>query len=586
MKKKTMKKNIISVASAVLATLLLSVSCSKQESIQSAGGARTFTASIEQGLTKTYLSDSLSTEILWNENDLICINGYSLFSAKPTGNGTTAEFRSVGDVKLTAPYHAYYPSSIFDRDKGPVLPQTQKYEAGRLNTPMYALGTSENLEFKNICGILRLSVKTKSGEATIDSIKVHIGGDRSVYLWGPFSVDGGYNAVIDKDKAPQPYMGMPEEENPTIGFLDCGDGVVINDSEPTSFFIYLPPVSNGDYNLTLGIFNTERKNVEFHVNGEFSIERNKLYHLDLEVEFPQQQEQQGQAEAEETVEICQCDLPENALSVHVFTVGEGPADMVYFSKGNLVATYDGSNFSFGFAENQYDFIGNSSGNSELFNWYGGGRPKTNDKIDLFCWSTGGNTSGGNTFGVYESTNSPFVDWGGSVTPSDTWRTLTGGAGGEWEYLLDKREVNNGKGSGYSYEILNEVSIAGETVSGIAIFPDDFTDQSEWKSKYTDWSSISTAGIVFLPKAGWGYCAGYTTEFWGSALAYLSSSIKYSFPYGVLCNYNENESAVNSTYGFNATDSRASVRLVANAFTIVSPAAKAAEQAEGEMKEGK
>lgn len=568
-----MKKNIISVASAVLATLLLSVSCSKQESIQSAGGARTFTASIEQGLTKTYLSDSFSTEILWNEKDLICINGYSLFYAIPTDNGTTAEFRSVGDVKLTAPYHAYYPSSIFDQDKGPVLPQTQKYEAGRLNTPMYALGTSENLEFKNICGILRLSVKTKSGEATIDSIKVHIGGDHTTYLWGPFSVDDGYNAVIDKDKAPQPYMGMPEEENPTIGFLDCGDGVVINDSEPTSFFIYLPPVSNGDYKqLTLGIFNTERKHVEFHVDGEFSIERNKLYHLDLEVEFPQQHEEEGQAEAaEETVEICQCDLPENALSEHVFTVGEGPADMVYFSKGNLVATCVGSAFDFGFAEHQYSFIGNESGNANLFN---GVAPTENQKIDLFCWS-----KEDNIYGISKNDYSTsFTDWGNAVSPSDTWRTLTGGEGGEWKYLLNARTVNGGVGENYSYKLVKDHEVGGEYFSGLFIFPDDFTDQNDFALKYTTWADIDGAGIVFLPMAGWGFFNGTGTTFIGAGLAYWSSTSLY----GILCNNNGRDFAnpINSEY------SRHAVRLVANAFTIVSPAAEAAEQAEGEMKEGK
>lgn len=569
-----MKKNIISVASAVLATLLLSVSCSKQESIQSAGGARTFTASIEQGLTKTYLSDSLSTEILWNENDLICINGYSLFSAKPTGNGTTAEFRSVGDVKLTAPYHAYYPSSIFDRDKGPVLPQTQKYEAGRLNTPMYALGTSENLEFKNICGILRLSLKTKSGEATIDSIKVHIGGDHTTYLWGPFSVDENYNAVIDKDKAPMMTIGMPEEGNPTIGFLDCGDGVVINDSEPTSFFIYLPPVLNGDYKLTLGIFNTERKHVEFHVDGEFSIERNKLYHLDLKVEFPQQHEEEGQAEAEETVEVCQCAPPVNALSEHVFTVGEGPADMVYFSKGNLVATCVGSAFDFGFAENQYSFIGKNAGNAKLFN---NSSLTSDDKVDLFSWSTSSNQYGINNVAYESDAEGDFYDWGKAVLPADTWRTLSRD---EWIYLFNTREVNGETGENYSYKVVKNLMVDNEYFSGIFIFPDGFTGTFDPQS----WEKINNDGIVFLPLAG--YVMENNGRFFMDEEEVYWSATGRSYGSQTYAGAVLYENSVNPGYEANDIRNRASVRLVANAFTIVSPAAEAAEQAEGEMKEGK
>lgn len=298
-----MKKNIISALAAASAALLLSVSCSKQESIQSAGGARTFTASIEQGLTRTTLFDV--NRIQWNENDLICINGISKYSAIPTDDVTTADFKFVSGAEPTSPYVAYYPYSLVDPEDGPTFPNTQIYEKGRFNAPMYAQGTDENLEFKNICGVIRLSLKLAGEGAKEDmvrKIKVFYEGSSSTLLWGPFSVDDAYNAVINKDKAPKITIGMPAEENPGIITLDCGvEGVAININDFTDFFIYLPPIPNYEDNaLRFKVFNTAGGTDSFVVgSGAFAIERNTLYPLTFDRVIFESEDQESEAQESE-----------------------------------------------------------------------------------------------------------------------------------------------------------------------------------------------------------------------------------------------------------------------------------------------
>ena len=71
-----MKKNIIIAAIAAASALLLSVSCQKENQPESQnginGGANTFTATIEQSITKTTITDY---KVNWTATDKINING-------------------------------------------------------------------------------------------------------------------------------------------------------------------------------------------------------------------------------------------------------------------------------------------------------------------------------------------------------------------------------------------------------------------------------------------------------------------------------------------------------------------------------
>ena len=52
------------------------------------------------------------------------------------------------------------------------------------------------------------------------------------------------------------------------------------------------------------------------------------------------------------------------IYLHIFTINEN-GDQVVFSRGNLQATTNdlGANWTWGFAENQWDYIGNAAANN-------------------------------------------------------------------------------------------------------------------------------------------------------------------------------------------------------------------------------
>ena len=55
---------------------------------------------------------------------------------------------------------------------------------------------------------------------------------------------------------------------------------------------------------------------------------------------------------------------------------------VYFSKGNLRATYDGSSWTWSFADHQYDAVGDAAANTSI---NGDGTVSANGSVDLFGW---------------------------------------------------------------------------------------------------------------------------------------------------------------------------------------------------------
>ena len=175
---------------------------------------------------------------------------------------------------------------------------------------------------------------------------------------------------------------------------------------------------------------------------------------------------------------------------------------VYFSKGNLQATYDGSNWTWAFAANQWDYIGNAAGNTRVT----ATSPfiSENATVDLFGWVGASSTwTGVNKYGITSSSatnnkngygnvasESLKSDWGALIGLG--WRTLSMA---EWTYLLATRTVNGGNGADKSYT-LNQ-SVNGKR--GMVIYPDNYTG-----AVYSgdNWASFEAAGCVFLPAAGW------------------------------------------------------------------------------------
>ena len=204
-----------------------------------------------------------------------------------------------------------------------------------------------------------------------------------------------------------------------------------------------------------------------------------------------------------------------------FTINESGAQ-VYFSQGNLRATYDGSNWTWSFAENQWDYIGSTSGNKNLID---GSSFINGSTVDLFCWVGASSTwTGVAQYGIISSDKNYLnatdgygnvadedlkSDWGtlpivnGGNTANSGWRTLTSD---EWTYVLNTRSTI----SGMRY---TRAQVNGK--NGLILLPDDwssfyytlkpFESTMDWTDNsisLSDWnSSLAPHGCVFLPTAG-------------------------------------------------------------------------------------
>lgn len=182
----------------------------------------------------------------------------------------------------------------------------------------------------------------------------------------------------------------------------------------------------------------------------------------------------------------------NALSLDAlsgnFSVSN--SKKVKFSSGNLQALYNGSKYEWGFAKNQYDYVGHAPGNSTIDSQTVG------SIVDLFGWSTDATYYGISTSTSVSDYSGDFVDWGTAIDNKGTWHTLSKD---EWEYLRSRR--TNAKNL---YKC--GVTVCGKT-NCLIIAPDGFTGTIADSYDATSWPAAETAGLVCLPPAGDRYSWG-------------------------------------------------------------------------------
>jgi len=230
---------------------------------------------------------------------------------------------------------------------------------------------------------------------------------------------------------------------------------------------------------------------------------------------------------------------------------------VFFSQGNLQATYNGSSWTWSFATNQWDYIGNAAGNTsvtksspfisgtgtvDLFGWVGASSIWTGVAQYGITSSTGYSLTDGYGNIANEALKS---DWGtlsisnGGSTANSNWHTLTKD---EWTYVFNTRSTTSGVR--YAKATVNNVI-------GIILLPDDwstsyysltstnndgadFTSNSisfyEWNEKFVP------HGCVFLPVAGYRlgakvWNAGEYGHYWSSTPYPSDSRPAYSIHFG-------------------------------------------------------
>ena len=113
-----------------------------------------------------------------------------------------------------------------------VLPETQYFAENSFANgafPMIAVSDDNYLTFRNICGGVKLQFK---GTGKIRSIKLEgVGGE-------PIS---GKTTVVGYAEGSAPSITVDPNANKSIT-LDCGDGVQLDETSPTSFIIAVPAV--------------------------------------------------------------------------------------------------------------------------------------------------------------------------------------------------------------------------------------------------------------------------------------------------------------------------------------------------------
>ncbi|MBR6493163.1 MAG: leucine-rich repeat protein [Paludibacteraceae bacterium] len=241
-------------------------------------------------------------------------------------------------------------------------------------------------------------------------------------------------------------------------------------------------------------------------------------------------------------------LPQGALN-GLFTIN-ADGEKIIFSQGNLQATTEdlGVNWTWSFATNQYDYIGNAAANTAI---NGNGTVSSNGTIDLFGWSTAATT-----FGIHNSKDNSiysgdFVDWGvNAITnggnKANAWRTLTKD---EWVYLFYTRtgaatlfglgSVNGVNGLILlpdNWDLPTDASFTPSTTQGLEDQGDFYKNSNSNNfshNTYTteQWAVMESAGAVFLPAAGFRTGTDVDNNYVGSyGYCWSASTNSLDYPY--------------------------------------------------------
>ncbi|MBQ9474447.1 MAG: hypothetical protein IJU81_08585 [Bacteroidales bacterium] len=495
-----MRKAFILAAAA--ATMLMA-SCSKEESKE----VQTFKASAEQTSETSKISLS-GLSLRWSAGDQISVydaasnNGvYALSSGEGTANGEFAH--SSGSSVSAAPFSAVYPASIRTGATTVSLPATQSSTDGGLQElPMYAVGDDMELKFHHLCGVVRFRL---SASSAVSVSRIAVATDRNTN--GAATISGSGSSVT--------LSTLGGSATTTLSLGTAQDIASARD-----FYMYLPA---GTYSTFVVAMTAEGgASCTKTVNRAIVVERGNITTITL------------------TDLAFSGGLTQGALSGE-FSVALGRT--VHFSQGNL--QYQASTGTWRFATNQYDYIGNA--NSNISSTYSGW-------IDLFGWGTSGWNSGANCYQPW-STSTSYTDYypGGSSTNNLTgsyanadwgvynaisnggnaaglWRTPTRE---EWDYLFNTRSASTVNGTSNARFAKGTVN----SEAGVILFPDSYTHPDGVAQptninssgvNYTgnnysasDWTAMQTAGVVFLPAAG--YRSGTTVNDVGSCGYYWSSS---------------------------------------------------------------
>ena len=209
--------------------------------------------------------------VLWSESDKIAVypdNDTRPSAFRLTGGAGTTKATFVGEV-YGDNYTAFYPQSMLLSREGKILninlPEEQTYNPGTFATdayPMAAFSKSNVLQFKNLCSVMRVSLKgtamvTKLVFKTRDPLK---------------KVSGA--ASVDLSNPDAPVLTMDADASNTVT-LNVVGGVQLSETEVSDFYLILPPQVYTD-GFTVQIYTGDSYYSKTY-NNEFTMLRSKMH---------------------------------------------------------------------------------------------------------------------------------------------------------------------------------------------------------------------------------------------------------------------------------------------------------------------
>lgn len=322
-----------------------------------------------------------------------------------------------------------------------------------------------SIALKPLYSVVRLNIKNASGKAqTIKSASITA--DKNIC--GFFSVDFSSSSIA--------YAELSASATATTDVLSPTE---LAPGSSAAVFIGTAPFS-GKIKCTV---NSEIGEKEY----EIAVKAGEVRSLDIEYTGNDPLDPEPEPEPDDPV--ISDELP------GTFSV-DASGRKVKFSRGNLWFGYEDSENKFKIEEKQNYSYPNENSDS--------GCELNKTHISHFLWSTTAEEAYGDsrTSTDFAPEDRLFAVDGGAI---EGWTVLTKA---EWDYLLNEREVNGGKGNGYSYFNCCKAKnyyIDGAIVRGLLIFPDDYSgdrfNSGSNKDKSITWEEIDKAGIAYLPANG-------------------------------------------------------------------------------------
>ena len=218
--------------------------------------------------TRTEMSDypiSGYYSLSWMKGDAISIydgRNTAVFTTENDKSSSAEFILEEGQINDKASeYKAFYPSSITVYKQE--LPAVQHYVKDNVeNFPMYAYSKNKDLEFKNLCGIIQLSLRN-GADSPIEVSSIGLSSVNSG-MSGAFQIGGDGAAEVEGSKGVS---------------LICKEPVSLYEFADTDFNIIVP---QGEYNpLRVDIYMADGRVMQLASTDKVSVKRSGMTRIEM-----------------------------------------------------------------------------------------------------------------------------------------------------------------------------------------------------------------------------------------------------------------------------------------------------------------